>query len=170
MKASSAAVLVASIAFLFCLQTFNSLAKLSLSSSSNQDDSFFLLPIREFSDNSHGDMTSPLHDKTLRWNATISRAWSNKKGPRPPAVVTLSSLYWNHPNQTFGLTHFRTKRSTQLLQGVLNHPWFHPTAWDDLVEGKWSNDSTRIYAFFDYETVRAKINISYFVHGTCRPR
>lgn len=157
MKASSATLLVASIAFLLCLQTFNSLAKLSFSSA-DQDDSLFLLPIGVFRDHLSGDMTTPLHDKTLRWNATISRAWLKKKGPRPPAVVTLSSLYWNHPNQTFGLTHFRTKRSTQLLQGVLNHPWFHPTAWDDLVQGKWSNDSTRIYAFFDYETVRVKMN------------
>jgi hypothetical protein len=40
------------------------------------------------------------------------------------------------------------------MEGVLNHPWFHPTVWGDMVAGRWpDDDDTRIYAFFDYEMV-----------------
>ena len=155
MRASSLALVVASGAALFYLRTLALLSTLVGTGKLDQNDAFLPPPLREsLVEKATRATSSPLHDKTLHWNATIHRMWLQEKGPTPPAVVTLTSLYWNHPNQTFGLSHFRTQRSTQLLQGVLNHPWFHPTAWDDLVEGRWRNDSTRIYVFFDYETVR----------------
>jgi hypothetical protein len=109
-----------------------------------------------FTDNSRHSPASesPLNDKTLNWDPSVTRLWlQDHVQPKAPAVVTLTSLYWNHPNQTFGLTHFRTQLSREIMQAAVNHPWFHPTAWDDLVAGRWNNDSTRIYAFFDYETV-----------------
>lgn len=105
---------------------------------------------------------SPLNDKTLMWDSSVDRVWmrTNQHVERPPAVLTLTNLYWNHRNQPYrGLKNFRTKRTRELIEGVINHPWFDPTVWEELVQkggsSRWKNDtSTRIYVFFDYDTVR----------------
>jgi hypothetical protein len=167
MKASSTArrVLVL-VGVILCFRTLVNLKTLTDGKDQDNDASFLLPGEAEHhhpaavSADTRDYGKSPIHDKTLPWDASKQRLWIDAIGgttdndKKPPAVVTLTSMYWNHENQTFGLSNFRTKRSRQLLEGILNHPWFHPTAWDDMVAGRWpDDDDTRVYAFFDYETV-----------------
>lgn len=161
MRASSLGLrIVAFLVVLCCLGTLINLK--NITGKENRDrDALLVHPMNEESRKLKEewvvDELPSLNDKTLPWNASRRRHWFRDSASidKPPAVVTLTSMYWNHPNQTFGLTNFRTRRSRQLLEGVLNHPWFHPTAWDDVVAGRWPHNDTRIYAFFDYETVSA---------------
>jgi hypothetical protein len=101
-----------------------------------------------------------LHDKTIRWSRSLNRIWLNKhvnETDRPPAQILVTNFGWNHPIPEEGLKHARTTRSTNLIEGVINHPWFHPTAWDDFEN---SNKTSRIdidktiryYVFLDVET------------------
>ena len=81
---------------------------------------------------------SLIYDKTLSWDPHVYRPWLDKDLPadqRPPAMILLTTYGWNQKDQTQAMKHGRTIRETGLLNGVINHPWFHPTLWDDL-EGK----------------------------------
>lgn len=160
MKTSALALVVALVVGLFSLRTFVSLRNLAGISFIEGDDVSWI-PHKSIRNNTSSE-ESPINDKTLQWDASKRRLWMMDGGSVPPAVVTLTSMYWNHPNQSFGTLHFRTQGSRRLLEGVLNHPWFHPTAWDDIVEGRWNNSGTRVYAFFDYETVRQQLAVTSF--------
>jgi hypothetical protein len=100
------------------------------------------------------DMISPLYDQTVAWNSSVYRPWMDQKNVRnPPAMILLTNFAWNHPNQTFALTQYRCHRSTELYYGVINHPWFHPTAWEDITFGKTRiSNSTRYYVILDFDT------------------
>lgn len=77
---------------------------------------------------------SSIHDKTLKWDPSVNRVWLNLKSGEasPPAMLLLTSYRWNQENQTYARENFaRRIRETELMQGVINHPWFHPTAWTD---------------------------------------
>jgi len=50
-------------------------------------------------------------------------------------MLLLTNVGWNHPNETIGLQFARTKRLARLINGVINHPWFHSTAWEDIEKG-----------------------------------
>lgn len=116
------------------------------------DDSIAISP------NDNRPIKSPLNDKSIPWDASIKRLWLKVDlNDRPEALITITSTGWNHPNQTFGLTEFRTKRSRELVQGIINHPWFHPTAWDDIIARRWEPpEGTRVYVFMDTETCGEK--------------
>jgi hypothetical protein len=93
---------------------------------------------------------SSLNDQTLDWDPTVNRAWLNQKTKSPPAMLLLTSYGWNHENRTFGREVFRNIRTRELVNGVINHPWFHPTAWQDINSGKMKlSNSTRYYVFLD---------------------
>lgn len=95
---------------------------------------------------------SLLNDQTLDWDATVNREWLSlrSKSNPPPAMLLLTTYGWNHHNQTFGRDVFRNIRSRELVNGVINHPWFHPTAWQDINSGKMAlRNSTRYYVFLD---------------------
>lgn len=113
-------------------------------------------------------LESPLNDKTLSWPQNVDYAWWNIdriEDAAAPAIILMTDIGWNHPNQTFGLQQFRSMRSRNLMEeGVLQHEWFHPTAWQDYEEEQLENVtatsassitsllfSTRIYVFLDYE-------------------
>jgi Exostosin family len=79
----------------------------------------------------------------------------------PPYKVLLTNFEWNHHDQTIGLNKTRSIRATEILMGVVNHPYFDPTDWDEVnrrvVEDASSsggprNETTRFYVFLDAET------------------
>jgi hypothetical protein len=56
-------------------------------------------------------------------------------------MILLTSYGWNHRDQSKALRQYsRQTRESELLDGIVNHPWFHPTAWDDIENG--NNDVT----------------------------
>ena len=101
-----------------------------------------------------------LHDESLqqRMDPTVSRPWIeldplDRNKARPPAMLLLSNVGWNHPNKTVGQSFSRMKRHARLVNGILNHPWFHPTAWEDIEHGKLGIDpKVRYYVFPDWAT------------------
>ena len=106
---------------------------------------------------------SLVNDKTLSWDPIMYRPWLDRNlspGDRPPAMLMLSTIGYNQHNQTEALQIARSIRDTELLNGVINHPWFHPTAWDIIRDEDGSfnsshdesfnpSNSTRYYVFFD---------------------
>jgi hypothetical protein len=100
------------------------------------------------------DIMSPLYDQTVSWNASVYRSWMDpENSANPPAMILLTNFAWNHPNQTFALSQYRCHRSTELYYGIINHPWFHPTAWEDIHFGKTRiSNSTHYYVFLDFDT------------------
>jgi hypothetical protein len=98
-----------------------------------------------------------LNDKTISWSRDVHRLWLGnhvKETDLPPAQTVVTNFGWNHPNRILGLNYSRTLRSTGLMEGVINHPWFHPTAWDDFEKSNISqiDKSIRYYVFLDGET------------------
>lgn len=105
------------------------------------------------------NMTARIHDMTLKWNDSMYRIWLSEKKQLPsssivhlpPAKLHLSQVGFNHPNKTFGLSLMRTIRTKELLEGVVNHPWF-----DSENEIDRDDKTTRHYFFFDRETCKEK--------------
>jgi len=110
--------------------------------------------------------TSPLHDQTLFYNNSIHRSWllqqqddtTSAENKHPPYMLLLTNFGWNHENQTgIGLQTRRFQLSTRLYEGIINHEYFHPTAWQDLESGKMKiNERVRYYVFLDAETCHEK--------------
>ncbi|KAG7364559.1 exostosin family protein [Nitzschia inconspicua] len=102
--------------------------------------------------------TSLVHDETLPWDPSVYRKWiayENGHGEKPPAMLVLTNLGWNQKNQTLGKQIPRHIRNKEFMIGIINHPWFHPTFWEELEEGQRTippNDTTRYYVFFDRPT------------------
>jgi hypothetical protein len=109
-----------------------------------------------------------LGDITMHWSKDVHRLWldldldldKNLKD-RPPAQILLTNIGWNHPDPNVGLKRGRTIRSAKLTEAVVNHRWFHPTAWNDQFENKHNGTATngtaidksiRYYVFMDTET------------------
>jgi hypothetical protein len=112
------------------------------------------------------ETNSPLRDKTVTWDTSIHRLWLDPAIEEPPAMILLTSLGWNHENQTFGLSLYRGIRTSELYEGIINHALFHPTAWDDIESGRMSiSNTTRYYIFVDYETCYEK-NYPYYGYGS----
>ena len=108
---------------------------------------------------------SPLYDHTVQWDSGIHRPWLDPSAPKPPAMLLLTSFGWNNPNQTYGIALYRGLRTLELYEGIVNHPWFHPTAWDDINSGKMHiSNSTRYYVFLDFETCGER-NYPRYGHG-----
>jgi len=99
-----------------------------------------------------------LNDRTIQLSSGIERLWlplpsGGAQRQPPPAKVLLTNYGWNHPNQTIGLQYVRSARQRELLQGVVDHPWFVPGGWEDVVSGSAQADrNVRYYIFLDVET------------------
>jgi hypothetical protein len=106
-----------------------------------------------------------LYDNTVIWDPAVNRSWLDPAALDPPAMLLLTNFAWNHPNQTYGIQQYRGIRSAELYEGIVNHPWFHPTAWEDIENGRMQiSNSTRYYVFFDFETCREH-NYPYYGYG-----
>jgi hypothetical protein len=96
---------------------------------------------------------SPLNDHTLPWDFTIHRPWLDASAENPPAMLLLTNSGFNQQNQTKGLMEYRGVRLLELMDGIINHPWFHPTAWEDIESGTLIlSNITRYYVFLDHDT------------------
>lgn len=111
-------------------------------------------------------LPSEVRDRTVRWEPSVNRLWlrkRNKEGNQPPAMLLLTKYGWNQRNQYSGRGWGRSMRQRELLYALINHPWFHPTAWQDIYEGRMEiSNSTRYYVFLDLETCGDK---NYPVYG-----
>jgi hypothetical protein len=104
---------------------------------------------------------SPLYDKTLPWDADIPRLWwlpqnqeqqGTPPSSSPPAMLLLTTLGWNAPNQSEATRVYRGLRLRELMDGILHHPWFHPTAWYELNAGlRPISNTTRYYIVLDLD-------------------
>lgn len=99
--------------------------------------------------------SSPLNDQSIYWDESIPRPWLDNTvaAKEPPGMILLTSYGWNQPNQAVAVKQYRSSRSTELLDGIVNHQWFHPTAWVDINSGRMEvSNTTRYYVFLDSET------------------
>lgn len=97
--------------------------------------------------------TSPLNDQTIDYDATMHRPWLDDSVPNPPAMIVLTDYAWNQLHLASGQDLYRGYRTMELVEGLVNHPYFHPTGWQDLNSGKMEiSNTTRYYIFLDYET------------------
>lgn len=83
-----------------------------------------------------------INDPTLPWNATMYRPWLDPDlsvEEQPPAMILLTTLLttkgWNQPNVSQGMSFPRHRYETALYSALVNHPWFHPTAFADIESG-----------------------------------
>lgn len=98
---------------------------------------------------------SLVYDKTLEWDPNVHRLWLDTLSDNPPAMVLLDTKGFNQPNQSLGLGYTRQIRTTELYRGVINHPWFHPYAWEMISNGTMDIDpDLRYYVFFDQTTCK----------------
>ena len=122
-----------------------------------------------------------INDPTLDWNETMHRPWlsvsmpidnqsnqSNKIPPHnnrnPPYMILLTNVGWNHPDKAHSLEFQRFLRERELFQAIVNHPYFHPTAWEDIRNGIMPiSDSINYYVFVD---VMQCIELNYPYYGT----
>lgn len=107
---------------------------------------------------------SPLYDKTLPWDSNVNRLWMTTSAASldselpPPAMILLTSIGWNQANQSEGSKIYRGMRLRQLMDGVINHQWFHPTAYEDINEGRMEiSNTTRYYIFIDSDMCGEKV-------------
>jgi hypothetical protein len=114
--------------------------------------------------------TSPLNDKTLPWDLDMDRPWLRvdeigAAAPKPPGMLLLTEFGWNHPNQTMGQRLYGGVRARELIEAVVNHPWFHPTAWRDINEGRMPiSNTTHYYLFLDQDVCMEK-NYPFYNEG-----
>jgi Exostosin family len=100
-------------------------------------------------------LDSPLKDKSVPWRKRIRRIWWDRKKPTnpPPAILVLTKYGWNQKTQHKSFFCGRSMRQRELLEGTLNHPWFHPLEWDNIVQNRTSpRQNVRYYIFLDLET------------------
>jgi len=80
-----------------------------------------------------------INDPTLFWNKTMYRPWLDpnlSEDKRPPYMLLLTTVGWNQRSLLEGLKFARHKFETEFYTALVNHPYFHPTAWDDIESGK----------------------------------
>jgi hypothetical protein len=102
---------------------------------------------------------SPLYDTTVHWNPDIQRLWLDYESgdgttEKPDTMLVLTDYGWNQKNQWKALIHYsRSIRQTELLQGLIDHPLFHPTAYQEIMAGTRNVDpDVTYYTFLDVET------------------
>jgi hypothetical protein len=117
---------------------------------------------------------SPLYDQTLQWDHELPHLWLEyekyqssllhqlQEEPqqlppppiqKPPYMILLTNYEWNHPNQSKALRYSRCIRSSELYQAIINHPYFHPHAYEQIQQGTRSVDpNVRYYVYLDVET------------------
>ena len=120
----------------------------------------------EFATMMNESALSLINDRTVKWDSDVDRTWLDPASPDPPAMLLLTNFAWNHPNKTYGTQFYRGLRSAELYEGIVNHPWFHPTAWEDIeTDGMQLSNSTRYYVFLDFETC-IEAHYPRYGHGT----
>jgi len=84
------------------------------------------------------------------WLEYYNKSSSSNQHSHPPVMILMTDIGWNHPNQSIGISATRSIRETELFTGVINHPWFHPTAWADIRSNRMEiRTDVRYYVFVD---------------------
>jgi len=113
-----------------------------------------------------------IYDVSLPWNSTMYRPWlDNTTTKNPPSTMILMTSYgWNDPIKLIGLIYARYIRERELYTGIVNHPLFHPTAWED-IENKVMDihNNTNYYVFLDRMTC-AETNYPIYGEGNMKNR
>lgn len=121
---------------------------------------------RSPSDSSGGPLISTpfppsLNDMTIELSPYICRPWlmavddddDTKKKKKPPYKLLLTNFLWNSPKRLKAWNTSRTIRTRELLQSVVDHPYFDPHGWEDYaLFHKPIDPSVRYYIFLDVET------------------
>ena len=117
-----------------------------------------------------------INDLTLTWNDTMHRPWLSvfnntgsaatqiHKEEHPPYMILMTNEGWNHPNQTYGLSFTRSKRERELYQAIVNHPHFHPTAWEDILNGAMPINTT--FNYYVFPDVMSCNDLNYPTYGS----
>ena len=110
-----------------------------------------------------------IHDDTLPWNTTMRRHWLDYQhsdgGTQPSSMLLLTSFGWNQPNQTKGLEYARSLGERKLYTTIVNHPLFHPTAWEDISSGAMPVlENVNYYVFLDLHSMR-NLNYPHYAGG-----
>jgi glucuronyl/N-acetylglucosaminyl transferase EXT1 len=92
---------------------------------------------------------SPITDHTLCYRDNIERPWLGDTSKElPPVMLLLSSYGWNNPKperkHPIG-TWYRSMRTRELVEGVINHPMFHPNGFE-----KYINHGMKLYSKVTY--------------------
>ena len=96
---------------------------------------------------------SLINDKTLHWDVHVEWPWLQqdlKNKNKPQVQILLTNVGWNHPNQTCAVkNHPQSLHERSLMEGVVNHPLFHPAGWDYVESGRTPvQDNICCYGFF----------------------
>ncbi|GFH47727.1 hypothetical protein CTEN210_04202 [Chaetoceros tenuissimus] len=95
-----------------------------------------------------------INDVTLPFNTTIYRTWLEEENDSSNVVksmLLLTNYGWNKEDQIAALRYPRMLRERELYSGIVNHPLFHPTGWDDIEKNgiQAIRNNTNYYVFFD---------------------
>ena len=92
------------------------------------------------------NVASPLGDKTLCWKSNIDRLWLNRTAPNPPVMLLLTS--YRMAKRVRGKRYSRTLRTRELIEAVVNHPWFYPLHYEELLLGRSQASNETLYLIF----------------------
>ncbi|CAB9519665.1 Exostosin-1 [Seminavis robusta] len=103
-----------------------------------------------------------INDRTLRLSPHVDHLWLHNgnympelpQDEKPKTKLVLTDFGWNHPDPTVGRTFVRSLRMRELMQAVINHPYFDPTfRWTDMENGVYQpHGNLQYYVFMDVET------------------
>jgi hypothetical protein len=119
-------------------------------------------------DGSYSAWPPALNDVTIKLSPCVDRPWIRRPegrfskdrrsgaAKRPPYKILLTNFCFNNPDQWGrGLRCIRSIRSRELLQAIVDHPYFDPVDWSDLnrrIARHGNETATRSYVFLDLET------------------
>ena len=95
-----------------------------------------------------------IHDVTLPFHTTMYRPWLREEDENSTDIkiaLLLTSFGWNREDQIDALRYPRMLRERELYSGVVNHPLFHPTGWEDIQKNGIQSirNNTKYYVFLD---------------------
>ena len=95
-----------------------------------------------------------INDVTLPFNTSMDRFLLEEENDSSNVVKTmllLTSYGWNKEDQIAALRFPRVLRERELYSGIVNHPLFHPTGWEDIqTKGIQAiRNNTNYYVFLD---------------------
>jgi hypothetical protein len=123
---------------------------------------------------------SPLNDPTLQWDneqyphvwlayeqqqaeilastssttTTTTTTTPTNVIPKPPYMILWTEYGWNHRQVSIGLSYARCYRATEYIQSIIHHPYFHPTAYHEMMvlQNRTVDPNMTYYLFLDIET------------------
>lgn len=94
----------------------------------------------------------PSSSMLLSSSSTSLKVYSRQS--KPSYMILLTNHGWNQPNQLLSkLLYSRCIRTTELIKSIIDHSHFHPTAYEEIMNGKRNIDpNIRYYIILDIDT------------------